>query len=563
MINFNDKNYATIQYYVNLPSGYLVTSNIVFYCNGEAITTIDEPIDQSYTSIGASIYLNETGDYVFTAQYSYWVWGGENNKISSNCLTYHVNILNETQLNDEPVLSISINDVTFPSQVTANVKSNIDGDYVITIENNSYEVRVTNGSGSVSFTLPANNYTAQIQSKTNTSFKNSTTFNIYPKAKTTPVLSVDVKINGEKINIQVNLPVTIDDEKISIRLNNNINKEESISKGVANFEFDNLDDGDYSYTITYNGNEDYDSNSYTNSFVINTQNSNNISENETTSGNQSEVDNSSSHTNQSETNSSRFTIVAENLKRAYNSPYDFKATFYDKNGNLLTNNEVNFIINGNDNIVITDEFGVGKLVKKLSVGKYAVEIRNLVTDDVLTKNCTIIKRISGNSNINVDYSYIGTYKVRIYADNGNVAGSGENVLIMLNNVRYNVKTDKNGYATLRISNLLPKTYTITATYKGITVSNKVVVNQILKSKNVNVKKSKKTKKFTATLKTSKGKEITGKKITFKIKGKTYTSKTDKKGVATINIKQNLKVGSYKVTITYLKTSISKTLKIKR
>ena len=256
-----------------MPSGYLVTSNIVFYCNGEAITTIDEPIDQSYTSIGASIYLNETGDYVFTAQYSYWVWGGENNKISSNSLTYHVTILNETQPNDEPILSISINDVTFPSQVTANVKSNIDGDYVITIENNSYEVRVTNGSGSMSFTLPANNYTAQIQSKTNTSFKNSTTFNIYPKAKTTPVLSVDVKINGEKINIQVNLPATIDDEKISIRLNNNINKEESISKGVANFEFDNLDDGDYSYTITYNGNEDYDSNSYTNSFVINTQNS--------------------------------------------------------------------------------------------------------------------------------------------------------------------------------------------------------------------------------------------------------------------------------------------------
>ena len=72
----------------------------------------------------------------------------------------------------------------------------------------------------------------------------------------------------------------------------------------------------------------------------------------------------------------------------------------------------------------------------------------------------------------------------------------------------------------------------------------------------------KVKKYTATLKIN-GKAVKGKKITFKIKGKTYKAKTNKKGVASIKIKGLTKVGSYKIKITYLKSTIQKTIKIKR
>ena len=47
--------------------------------------------------------------------------------------------------------------------------------------------------------------------------------------------------------------------------------------------------------------------------------------------------------------------------------------------------------------------------------------------------------------------------------------------------------------------------------------------------------SKATKKISFTLKDSKGKAIAKKKITFKVNGKTYTAKTNSKGVATVKI----------------------------
>ena len=59
-----------------------------------------------------------------------------------------------------------------------------------------------------------------------------------------------------------------------------------------------------------------------------------------------------------------------------------------------------------------------------------------------------------------------------------------------------------------------------------------------------------------------GKRIAGKMLTFKIKGKTYYAKTNKKGIATITIKLNLKVGKYKIKTTYGKTTISNKIFIK-
>ena len=72
----------------------------------------------------------------------------------------------------------------------------------------------------------------------------------------------------------------------------------------------------------------------------------------------------------------------------------------------------------------------------------------------------------------------------------------------------------------------------------------------------------KTIKFKATLKTSKGKAIVGKKITFKIKSKTYTAKTNKKGIATITLK-NLKIGKHTITTKYVKSTIKNTIKIRK
>lgn len=84
--------------------------------------------------------------------------------------------------------------------------------------------------------------------------------------------------------------------------------------------------------------------------------------------------------------------------------------------------------------------------------------------------------------------------------------------------------------------------------------------KVLFAKSITKKKSKNIK-YSALLKTSKGKPIVAKKVTFKIKGKTYTAKTNKKGIVTVNFK-NLKVGKYSVTVNYLNSKIKTTLKVK-
>ena len=255
-------------------------------------------------------------------------------------------------------------------------------------------------------------------------------------------------------------------------------------------------------------------------------------------------------------------IIAENMKRAYDSAYDYKARLLDKNANPLKNKEITFVVNGNDYLTTTDEYGNAYLRNTLSQGIYQITIENPATNEKVTKNLTIVSRITGNEDITVDYSYTKTYMIQLYADNGEKVGSGETVLITINGKTTPVKTGNNGEISYKINGLLPKTYTITAEYKGVKVSNKIVVKQILKASNKSFKRFK-AKKYTATLKTSSGKAIKNKKITFKIKGKNYIAKTNKNGIATITIKSLTKIGKYPISISYKKTNVKKVVTIKK
>lgn len=243
----------------------------------------------------------------------------------------------------------------------------------------------------------------------------------------------------------------------------------------------------------------------------------------------------------------------------YQSGSEYVITLLNNN-KTVSGQTVTFILNGETYNRTTDENGTASINVDLNVGTYTVSIAN---PESITKTQTIkvIETITGNKDVIKYYKGSEVYKVRVMGDNNKPVGAGETVVIKINKKSYNVKTDKNGYVSFKIS-LKPKKYTITATYKKYTVTNKVTVKSTIITKNLSKKKSK-TAKFSAKLVNTKGKVLKNKKITFKFKGVTYKVKTNSKGIAKLTINKNLKVGKHTIYTSYGSLKIKNTITVKK
>ena len=185
------------------------------------------------------------------------------------------------------------------------------------------------------------------------------------------------------------------------------------------------------------------------------------------------------------------------------------------------------------------------------------------SDDKPVEPVAPVVKITATNNAKVFYSY--GYTVRVTED-GKSVGAGKQVTLKIAGKTLTAKTNANGYATFKLA-VKPKAYTVTAAYNGVTQNFKVTVKNVIKAKNLKVKKSAKKLKVKVTLKAGKN-AIKGKKVVLKIKGKKIKAKTNKKGVATFKVKKNilkkLKAGKkYKYTVTYGKDTVKKTLKVKK
>ena len=122
----------------------------------------------------------------------------------------------------------------------------------------------------------------------------------------------------------------------------------------------------------------------------------------------------------------------------------------------------------------------------------------------------------------------------------------------INGVTKTATTDANGIVKITVNQAKAGAYYYSlcflgdndykASFKTVKVTvNKQATKAVFKAKTFKVKA--KTKKVSFTLKDAKGKAIKGKKITIKVNGKTYTAKTNAKGVATVKVKLTKK-GKY-------------------
>lgn len=487
------------------------------------------PRTRTISDSASSWYISplKSGSYTVLATYN-----GDKNYYPSNT-TF---ILSVTQR--KSVLNVEISDVTKNERVTAIVRlttdngDGISGNVMLKIGESTHNVIVKNGKGSFvlgKMNVGSYNYLATYEG--NEEFSKSSdegSFKVFETLIATQLETNNItKYVGGPERLVVTLSQfdgkAISNAAINIHINNKDYALITNDEGKASIEL-NLKKGTYGAEITFNETERYFASSV--NMTVNVLS----------------------------------TIESIDVVKLYGSGTQYFAIFKDFTGKALGNTSVTFKIGSKSYTFNTAPNGIARININLSPGTYTITATNPVTGEIVKNSIRVFAYIMGNKDVTKYFGANKNYKVRVYDDNGKAVGAGKVVQFTINGKKYKVKTDKNGYATCKL-NFNPKTYVITASYNKFKVSNKVVIKPVLTTKITSSKKTKKTK-FTAKLVNAKGKPVKGKKITFKINGKKYAAKTNKKGFASISIKLKLKKGTYKIYTIYGKSKVTNTIKVK-
>ena len=288
----------------------------------------------------------------------------------------------------------------------------------------------------------------------------------------------------------------------------------------------NLTKGNYIYNISFNGNDIYESGNA--SFRVNVA-------------------------------KRLSTLVFNGTDESY-YPASFIIYLFDGNSNPLANKSVNFVANNVNLTLVSDANGTLNL-SSLKAGNYKISASfdndELYEDSILDFNVSVIKKdvsvISKNmatTTVVVKVNgYTGKYfKVTLKDSDGKLLAK-KKIKFTISGKTYYRTTNSKGVASLQVNLAKSGKYAVAVKflgddfYKAKSKSFKITVNKkkmSLKVPKKTFKSSAKVKKLTATLKDNKGKLISGKKIVFKVNGKKYVAKTNKKGIATVKVKLSKK-----------------------
>lgn len=495
-----------------------------------SITNYYSPRQKAISGSYAVWYISplNTGNYTINAEYA-----GDNNYYASNT-TYNLNITQR-----KAILTVDIPDAGSNDRVTVKIKlvagdgEAITGSIVLTVNTRSYNVNVNAGSATfVIGRMAIGNYQYNAIYTGNEEFSKSTSSGEFKVVDGLLNLTLTAKnvscFYGAGKNFVVNVAddsnTPLSDIDLIVKIAGKSYSLTTDSKGQISIPI-SLDVGKHNVEVIFNENSKYNSAKTTATIEI------------------------------------LSTIEGIDVVSLYNTTAVYFVILTDSNGRALANKDVKLIVGSNSYTVKTFPNGIARVNINFKPGNYTLTAVNPVTGQKINNNLFIFLKLMENKDIVKYYGNAQVYKVRAYDDNGKPVGAGKIVTIKVNGKSYNVKTDKYGFATLKV-NLKPKSYTITASFDGFKVSNKIKVKPVLTAKNIKVKKGK-TIKFRAKLVNKNGKALKGKKITFKFKGKSYKVKTNKKGVAVLKLKLKLKVGKYKIKVKYGKSSLKKTIKIKK
>lgn len=263
-------------------------------------------------------------------------------------------------------------------------------------------------------------------------------------------------------------------------------------------------------------------------------------------------------------------IVAEDINAFYGDEI-VVAILKDDKGEVLASKTVTVTIGDENYTVTTNDNGEVVLSIANVPGTYnaVVKFDGDETYDGSEANINVVvNAIPVNLTVSNLVKYYGDSKklsIVLKDIDGNALAS-KKVTVDIKGKTYTITTDKNGKATLAI-NLAKGSYSALVKFDETgyqTVSKNVsvkVVTPIIKAVKTKVKKG---KYFQVSFKTYNKKAIKSTKVTMKLKGKTYTVKTNSKGIAKLKLK--VKKGTYKVKAAFKSTAkygkTAKTLKVK-
>ncbi|WP_171776166.1 Ig-like domain-containing protein [Methanobrevibacter ruminantium] len=263
-------------------------------------------------------------------------------------------------------------------------------------------------------------------------------------------------------------------------------------------------------------------------------------------------------------------LTANNITTSYNLNKDLIIGLNDSKGNPLSGFIVSVDLNGKKNYT-TDSNGQIKIpTKSLIPDTYNATIRFEGNEKYYSSHASaiiVVKRASTSLNYtnmntvafdsNIE-GRVGEYFQFQLLDNDGKPIAGKQVFIGFNGVKYNRTTNQTGEARLQINLKYANHYTFAIAFLGdnnysgdfqVALINVTEQTPVLTTSPKTYKSTAKTKALTATLKSSRGQALAGKKITFTLNGKVYSGNTNSDGIATVNVSLSKK-GTYSFTAQY-------------
>ena len=234
----------------------------------------------------------------------------------------------------------------------------------------------------------------------------------------------------------------------------------------------------------------------------------------------------------------------------------------DINGEPIVGEKITYTVNSGDNVDDeTDMYG-HVYINGLS-GENKIAARYAGSDSYYKSDLSATVQISASQtatsiqasalSVNAVSAKGSVYKFTL-KDAAGKALAGKSVSISFNGKIYTATSASNGVVSFTLPAAAAGKYAVTmaftgdSTYKGSVATSTISIVKQATKLTVAKKTFKKsaTKKVTAVLKYNTGKVLKGKKVTMKVNGKTYTAKTNSKGVATFKVKLTKK-GTFKAT----------------